>query len=160
MENLKRAANQFLSGKSFAIAGVSKKGDTAANIIYRKLRDSGYEVYAINPNAQAVEGDPAYPNLRELPCPVDGVIIGTHPGQTPGVIRQCAELNIRQVWIHRSIGQGSFHPDAIGLANELNLKLIPGGCPMMFQEPVDIGHKCLRWFLGKSSKEITPVGYK
>ena len=159
MSELKKAALTFLSNQNIAIVGVSSKGDTAANFIYKKLRDSGYMVFPVNPNTDIVEGDECFKNLSSIPVAIDGVIIGTHPDVTPQVIRECAENKIRQVWIHRSIGQGSYHPAAIELAKELNIALIPGGCPLMFNEPVDLGHKCLRWFLMRSKKEKTPIGF-
>jgi hypothetical protein len=38
-----------------------------------------------------------------------------------------------------------------------NLSIVPAGCPMMFCEPVDFGHKCMRWVLnltGGLPKEV------
>jgi len=159
MSELKKAALAFLSNQNIAVVGVSSKGDTAANFIYKKLRTSGYRVFPVNPNADIVEGDKCYKSLTSLSGIIDGVVIGTHPDVTLEIIRECAEVNVRQVWIHRSIGQGSYHPAAIELAKELNISLIPGGCPLMFNEPVDFGHKCLKWFLMRSKKEKTPIGF-
>ncbi len=159
MSELRKAALKFLSNQNIAVVGVSTKGDSAANYIYKKLRESGYRVYPVNPNADIIEGDKCYKNISFLPVIMDGVIIATHPEVTPKIMRECAENNIRQVWIHRSIGQGSYHPAVIELAEELKIALIPGGCPLMFHEPVDFGHKCLRWFLMRSKKEKTPVGF-
>lgn len=159
MSDLRKAALKFLSNQTIAIVGVSSKGDTAANYIYKKLRSSGYMVFPVNPHAETIEGDICYKRLADIPKPLDGVIIGTHPDITPHIIRECAENKIKQIWIHRSIGQGSFHPSALELCKEFQLALIPGGCPLMFSEPVDLGHKCLRWFLMRSKKERTPIGF-
>ena len=49
MSTLREAANEFLSHKSIAVAGVSRKGDTAANVIYKKLKNTGYQVFPVNP---------------------------------------------------------------------------------------------------------------
>ncbi len=146
MATLKEAAEDFLSQKRIAVAGVSRKGDVAANGIYRKLRDAGYQVYPTNPNASTVEGDQCYPDLKSIPGGVDGVLIATHPEITRDVVQECIDLGIGRVWLHRSFGQGSFSEDAIQVARENNVTIIPGGCPMMFVEPVDFGHKCIRWF--------------
>ncbi|NJN98712.1 MAG: hypothetical protein HC875_33805 [Anaerolineales bacterium] len=61
--------------------------------------------------------------------------------------------------MHRSFGQGSVDDAAVRLCGELGLSVIPGGCPMMFCEPVDVAHKCLRWFLQISGKEARPEGF-
>lgn len=159
MKKLKEVAHAFLKLKSIAVVGISSKEDAAANIIYKKLRDQKYKVFAVNPNADVVEGDICYPQLQDIPEKIDGVVIGTHPDITLQIIDECAELGIRYVWIHRSFGWGSFHPDAEEKANEHGLSLIPGGCPMMFSEPVDPAHKCFRWFLRMSGKETKPIGF-
>jgi predicted CoA-binding protein len=156
MHTLKEAAQEFLVQKRIAVAGVSRKGDTAANAIYKKLRDSGYEVFPVNPNAAEVEGDRCYPTLAAIPGGVEAVVIATHPNVTAQVVRECAALGIKRLWMHRSFGQGSVDDEAVRLCAELGLSVIPGSCPLMFCEPVDMGHKCLRWFLQVSGKEAKP----
>jgi predicted CoA-binding protein len=46
---------QFLGGKRFAVAGVSRQPGQAANAVFRKFRDIGRQVFAVNPNAAEVE---------------------------------------------------------------------------------------------------------
>lgn len=159
MNRLKEASKAFLKLKKIAVVGVSSKGDVAANAVYKKLRQQGYTVFPVNPNAVTVEGDPCFPSLKSIPDKVEGVVIGTHPDITPKIVEECKETGVKQIWIHRSFGQGSYHPQALEKAKEYGISLIPGGCPMMFSEPVDIGHKCMKWFLKVSGKEAEPVGY-
>jgi predicted CoA-binding protein len=83
---------------------------------------------------------------------VDGVVIATHPDASLNVVRQCVEAGIPRVWIHRSFGQGSMSDEAVTEARAAGLSVIPGACPMMFCEPVDIGHKCFRWWFGMRGK--------
>ena len=147
MPTLNELVEDFLAQKRIAVAGVSRSGDVAANAIYRKLRDASYEVFAVNPNAEEVEGDKCYPNLQSIPGGLEGVVIGTQPKVTEEIVRDCAELGISRVWIHRSFGQGSFSQAAADYCQEHHIMVIPAGCPMMFCQPVDIGHKCMRWFL-------------
>jgi predicted CoA-binding protein len=64
--------SEFLSGKHIAVAGVSRGAGSAANAFYRKLRDSGYEVFAVNPNASEVEGTKSYANPVSIPGELDG----------------------------------------------------------------------------------------
>ena len=80
MNNLQDKVDDFLSQKTIAVAGVSRNSSTeAANIIYKKLKDSGYQVYPINPHAETVEGDICYSDLKSVPNTVDGVVICTRP---------------------------------------------------------------------------------
>ena len=159
MSALSDAAREFLSHKRIAVAGVSRKGDVAANAIYRKLREAGYEVYAVNPNGGEVEGDRAWETIAAIPGGVDGVVIAAHPAASAQLVRDAAAAGIRRVWMHRAIGGGSVDDEAVRLANQLGLSVIPGSCPMMFCEPVDIAHKCMRWVFRATGREARPQGF-
>jgi len=147
MAELPKLVRQFLQGKRLAIAGVSRHADVAANSVFKKLRDSGYEVFPINPNAEKVEGVPCYPHVGSIPGVVDGVVIATHPDVSLSVVRQCGDLGISRVWFHRSFGTGSVSKEAVQECQRIGIDCIVGGCPLMFCEPVDFGHKCMRWWL-------------
>lgn len=152
MSTLKEAANNFLALKVIAVAGVSSASDNAASSIYTKLKNSGYQVFPVNPRAQSIGADPCYGSLHDIPAAVEGVVIGTPPQATLSVLQECAELGIRNAWIHRSVDNGSYVPEAEAFCREKGIKLIPGGCPMMFCSPVDFPHKCMRWVLNISGK--------
>ena len=147
MSKYEEAVNDFLAQKRIAVAGVSRGGGESANAIYRKLRGQGYEVFAINPNAEMLEGDPSYPDLKSVPGELDGVVISTHPEVTPQVVRECNDLGIKRVWMHRSFGDGSVSQEAVDYASQHGITAIAGGCPMMYCEP-DIAHRCMRWVIG------------
>jgi predicted CoA-binding protein len=144
MATLAEAAKDFLAQKRIAVVGVSRDSRQPANFNFRKLRDAGYEVYPVNPQAASVEGVSCFSNLKSIPGGVDAVLIYTPPQATESVVRECADLGIVRVWIHRSIGGGSYSAAAERVARERGLALI--GCPAMFLSP-DIGHKCMRWVL-------------
>ena len=143
------AIADFLAQKRIAVAGVSRhpEAGSPANAIYRKLKDAGYTVYAINPGADSVEGDPCWPDLAALPEPVDGVVAVTTPSVSADLARQCAERGIPRFWMHRSIGEGSVSAAATDIRGEHGIAVIDGACPMMFVAPVDIAHKCIRWMV-------------
>lgn len=150
--SLADAAAEFLAQKRFAVAGVSRAGNAPANLIFRKLRDSGRDVYAINPNAESVEGTRCYPSLADLPETPDAVMIATHPDQAIEIAYQCQAAGVRHVWFHRSIDGGSYSADAARLCRDYGAVVIPGSCPMMHLAPVDIAHRCMRGVLGLTRK--------
>ena len=142
---LQDAVKDFLAHRRIAVAGVSRDGkQQPANAIYRKLKAAGYEVFAINPNSTTVEGDPCYPNLESVPGGVDGVVAATPPAGTEQLVRECADLGIQRLWMHRGIGAGSVSEEAVEEARQRGVRVIPGACPMMFVPPVDPFHACLR----------------
>jgi predicted CoA-binding protein len=142
------SVTDFLAQKRIVVAGVSRHSGQAANAIYCKLRDAGYAVTPINPNAETVEGDQCYPDLVSVPDPVDGVVIATAPAATMTVVRECQEKGVRRVWMHRSFGQGSVSDEAADYCRKHGIDVIVGGCPMMFCQPVDPAHKVMCWVLG------------
>jgi len=155
---LEATVADFLSQPRVAVAGVSRHDSNApGNLIYRKLRAAGRHVFAVNPRAESVEGERCYPNLHAVPGGVDLVVVTTPPEAAEAIVRECAELGVRRVWLHRSIGQGSVAPAAVDFCRAHNIAVIPGGCPMMFCEPVDFGHKCVRWFLRVTGKLPKPA---
>ncbi len=138
---------RFLQGKRIAVAGVSRKGDAAANIVFKKLLVSGYDAAPVNPNTQNVEGAICYPDVASIPGDLDGVVVATHPDVAAAVVRQCGKRGVSRVWFHRSFGSGSVSEEAVRECKRLGMECIVGGCPLMFCDPVDPAHKCMRWWL-------------
>jgi predicted CoA-binding protein len=147
MARVPESVAQFLQRNRIAVAGVSRHADVAANSVFRKLQDCGYEVFPVNPNAKEVEGVQCYPEIAAIPGALDGVVIATHPDVSASIVRQCKEHGVTRVWLHRSFGDGSVSQEAVRECERLGIECIVGGCPLMFCEPVDIGHKCMRWWL-------------
>ena len=145
MTEMKDAAAKFLGEKRIAVTGVSRDpSGHGSNAVYRRLKDRGYEVFAVNPIAETVEGDACYPDLGSIPGGVDAVVMGTSPIHADGTMRECADLGIGHVWMHRSFGEGSVSPDAASYGREHGIVVIDGGCPLMFDPTADFAHKCMR----------------
>ncbi len=144
-------AREFLAQKRIAVAGVSRSADSTANGICDKLEQTGHTVFALNPNATEINGRPCYPDVGAIPGGVDGVVLVTTPAASEQIVQQCIAAGVKRVWMHRSIGN-SVSAAAVAAANAAGIRVIAGGCPMMYQEPVDFGHVCLRWWCGLTGK--------
>jgi predicted CoA-binding protein len=157
--NIKQAASEFLANKRIAVTGVSKtpKGH-GSNVVYQRLRQRGYEVFAVNPNAEEVEGDPCYHDLGSIPGGVQAVVIGTRPETAEATMRECAELGIKHVWMHRLYGTGSVSEAAAAeYGRQRGITVIDGACPLMFDPTADAGHRMMRvWcsMTGKVPKQV------
>ena len=156
MTNIKEATAAFLANRRVAVTGVSRTPrDHGSNVVYRRLRDRGYEVFAVNPNADEVEGDRCYQDLKSIPGGVEAVVIGTRPEVAEATMRECAELGINQVWMHRGPGAGSVSAAATAYGRERGISVIDGGCPCMFGPTADFGHKVMRLALsGHVPKQV------
>lgn len=145
MPKIKKAAAKFLDSKRVAVTGVSRQPKNhGSNIVYQRLRERGYEVFAVNPNADEVEGDRCYHDLRSIPGGVDAVVIATRPEIAQETMRECADLGIKHVWMHRGPGAGSVSEVAADYGRQRGIAVIDGGCPCMFDPTADAGHKAMR----------------
>ena len=142
--------HEFLAQRRIAVAGVSRDNSqhAASNLVYRRLKRTGHDVFAVNPHMQSFDGDRCYPDVRSIPGGVDGVVAVTRPETTAQIVRDCNDAGVRRVWMHQSIGRGSsVSPEAVEYCRQHDISVIPGGCPMMYGEGVDFGHACMRWLL-------------
>jgi uncharacterized protein len=145
MVTVKEAASSFLSHKRIAVTGVSRKADGhGSNAVYKRLRDRGYDVFAVNPNADTVEGDRCWHSLAEIPGGVEAVVIATKPDRAEQTMRECMELGIKETWMHRSFGAGSVCDSATVVGRQNGITVIDGGCPLMFAPTDDGFHKVMR----------------
>jgi uncharacterized protein len=146
MQDINQATAAFLANRRVAVTGVSRTPkDHGSNTVYKRLRDRGYDVFAVNPNASTVEGDPAYPDLRSIPGGVGAVVIGTRPEHAPAMVRECAELGVKYVWMHRGVGPGSVSAEATDYGRDHGITVIDGGCPLMFGPTSDVGHRVIKF---------------
>jgi predicted CoA-binding protein len=159
MMKIKEAASEFLANRRVAVTGVSREPkEHGSNIVYRRLRERGYEAFAVNPNADEVEVDRCYHDLRSIPGGVDAVVIATRPEVADETMRECADLGIRHVWMHRGPGAGSVSKEAAKYGREQGIAVIDGGCPCMFGATADTGHKAMRLALTLSGNVPRQVG--
>jgi predicted CoA-binding protein len=147
--------NDFLAQKRIAVAGVSRDDSRhpSANLIYRRLKKLGHDVFAVNPHMQTFEGDRCYPDLQSIPGGVDGVVIVTRPEVTDRIVRDCGDAGVRRAWMHQSMGKGSsVSQQAVDYCRQHEISVIAGACPMMYGPGADFGHTCMRWVLKLTRK--------
>lgn len=147
MAGVPQSIAAFLAGNPIAVAGVSRAGNTPANAIFRRLRDTGHEVIPVNPNATEIEGLPCFADVGSITGPVHAVMVVTHPSVSASVARAAAARGVKHIWFHRSFGAGSVSPEALQACRASGVEPIVGGCPLMYCQPVDFGHRCFRWWL-------------
>jgi uncharacterized protein len=136
------AAQEFVSKKRLAVVGVSRDDKKFGNLIYKELKQRGYQPVAINPSTQEIGGDKCYPNLAAVQGQVDGVIVCIPPAKVPAVLQEAASAGIKNVWIQ----QGAGSPEADKVGKELGLKMVNGKCILMYAEPVGSFHGFHRFF--------------
>lgn len=146
--NSKIIVENFLAQKKVAVVGVSRKKTKFGNAIYKELKQKNYQVYPINPNMEAFDGDTCYPDLLSLPEKVDAVVINVPPVQTEKVVREAKEAGINKVWLQ----QGSQSEDAIKFCKENGINCVSNECILMFAQPSAFIHRAHKWVWGVLGK--------
>jgi len=151
MTNIDDRVTSFLEQKRIAVVGVSDQRETGCNLNYKKFKENGYQVYAVNPRISTYDNDTCYPDLKSIPDKPEAVFILANPKVTEEIVTQCVELGIKHVWMHcmmgtkpgLAAGMTSVSQSAVEMCNANGIAVIPGSCPNQFLKP-DLGHAIMR----------------
>jgi hypothetical protein len=138
---MEQAIKDFIGGKRLALVGVSRGGKKFGNMAMKELKERGYRVYPVHPQAQEVDGERCYPNLGALQGQVDGAWLCVQPAQVVEVLADASAAGIKNVWLQ----QGSETPLALETAKQLGLNVVSGKCLLMYAEPVRSFHRFHRF---------------
>jgi hypothetical protein len=151
MAKVDEMVKSFLEQKTIAVVGVSDERETGCNLAYKKFKENGYQVYAINPRISSYDGEACYADLKAIPVKPDAVFILANPKVTEQIVNQCVELDIKHVWMHcmmgtkpgLAAGMTSVSQAAVETCKANGIEIIPGTCPNQFLKP-DFAHAMMR----------------
>ena len=126
----------FVQGKRLAVVGVSRSGKKFGNIASKELKERGYQLYLIHPEAQQIDGEPCYPSLSAVQDKVDGVLVSVPPKQALNVLKEAAAVGVKNIWLQ----QGSESSEVLVQAKQLGLSVISGKCILMYAPPIRSFH--------------------
>ena len=119
---------EFLDKRNvFAVVGASRNPKKYGHQVFRDLKEAGYEVYPVNPNADVLLGDKCYPSLEYLPAKPDIVNLVVPPKVTAQLVETCRRLGITKVWMQ----PGSESEDAITFCEKNGIKVVYSICVMV-----------------------------
>ena len=137
MKATKASIDSFLSSHKIAVAGVSRDPKKFGHLVFKQLKDKGFEVYPINPGTDNIAGIPCFRSVSSLPLNVHSLIILTSKNQTRDLVAEAMAKGIDNIWIQ----QTSDTPEAIELTRTHPVNLITGECILMHIDPVKGIHK-------------------
>ena len=119
---------EFLNKKNiFAVVGASRDPQKYGFQVYKDLKNAGYEVYPVNPNADEILGDKCYLGLEDLLIKPDVVDVVVPPKVTEQVVETCKKLGITKVWMQ----PGSESEAAIKFCEEKGIDVVYVVCVMI-----------------------------
>ena len=141
--------SRFVESRNIAIVGASTSRKKFGNVIYRDLKTKGYNVYPVNPKAETIEGDRAYPDVKGLPPEVEVAVVVTSPDRADGIVDEALIHGLRKIWFQ----QGAESDPAIKKAAEAGMDVVSKKCIMMYTPPVKGLHAFHR-FLARLFKRL------
>lgn len=132
----------FIESATIAVVGVSTSRKKFGNSVYRGLKEKGYNVFPVNPFAEAVEGERCFPDLTSIPEPVEAAIILTKPKNSEGIVEDARNKGIKKIWFQ----QGADFSKQVEKAQKAGMAVVSKKCIFMYAPPVKGGHALHRFF--------------
>ena len=112
----------MLEKKVWAVVGANQDQSKYGNMIYRKLKSRGYEVYPVNPIYDNIEGDICYKDLTSLPVVPEVVNMVVSPKRGKAFIDEAAKLGIKYIWLQ----PGTYNDELLKLIDEKGMTAVQG----------------------------------
>ena len=117
----------MLNMKNWAVVGATDNTEKYGYKIFKVMKEAGYNVFPVNPGVSEILGDKCYATLGELPVKPDAIDMVVPPKVGEQVLRECAQLGIKNVWLQ----PGANTDSVVNLAKELGLTVISSHCVMV-----------------------------
>lgn len=143
--------NEFLQAKSIAVVGASRNEKSFGRTLLKAFATRGYNVLAVNPNADSIDCFSCYQSIAQLPDDVEAVYILKRKELAVQLAREAAAKGILKIWIHEKCNS----PELKEISKENGVSIIVGECFYMWAEPVKGVHRIHRFLhdLFSSGKE-------
>ncbi len=128
--------------KVIAVVGASKNQEKEAYTVPKYMQDHGYKIVPVNPTADQVLGEKAYPSIKELPAElakqIDMVNVFRPSEELPQIAQQVVEMR-------KKYGRPLVFWAQLGLENdEAKRALSKNGIPYVMDACLRVVHRSLR----------------
>ncbi len=111
--------------KTIAIVGISRNQHKDSHYVGRYLKNIGYKVIPVNPTAETILGEKAYPDLKSVPYKIDAVDIFRKPKDIPGIVDEALSIDAPVIWLQLGTG---VHPEQKDKVKQNGKTLIQNRC--------------------------------
>jgi predicted CoA-binding protein len=110
--------------RTVAVVGLSPKSDRPSFIVASYLKEQGYRVIPVNPQAKKILGEVCYPDLASIPEPVEAVDIFRSSEHVPAIVEEAIKVGAKAVWMQ----EGVINKEAAARAKEAGLLVVMDKC--------------------------------
>jgi predicted CoA-binding protein len=107
-----------------AVVGASRHPHKAAFSVPSALKAEGFRVIPVNPEADSLFGERAYPSLAEIPEPVEVVVVFRPSAEAPGIAKEAARIGAKALWLQLGLRS----EEARRIAEEAGLLYVEDHC--------------------------------
>ncbi len=107
-----------------AIVGLSDKPGRPSYIVGKYLKDNGFKITPVNPQAKDILGEVSYPDLKSIPFPVDVVDVFRRSEEVSAIVEDAIKIGAKVVWMQ----EGVIDDDAAERASKAGLKVVMDRC--------------------------------
>lgn len=109
---------EMLEKKVWAVVGATPNEEKFGYKLYKRLKETGYEVYGVNPVYDKIGEDKIYQNLSDLPLVPEVIDVVVSPKRALPVLEEAARLGIKYIWFQ----PGTYDDEVLQKAEELGLE--------------------------------------
>ena len=129
----------LLATKTIASVGLSSNQQKESYWIVSYLKDQGYRIFPVNPTADEILGEKAYPDLESIPEKIDVVQVFRRPEDVPPVVASAIRVGAKAIWMQ----EGIINEAAAQTARDAGLQVVMDACMRVTHRRL-IGEKLLR----------------
>jgi len=120
-KQLKRILETY---RTIAVVGLSTNPDKISYGVTEYMQRQGYRIIPVNPTADEILGEKAYPDLTSIPDKVDIVQVFRRPEDVPPVVDEAIRIGAKVVWMQ----EGIRHDAAAKKARAAGLEVVMDLC--------------------------------
>ncbi|MCB0088841.1 MAG: CoA-binding protein [Caldilineaceae bacterium] len=113
--------------KTIAMVGLSPNPQRPSYFVASYLQYEGYRVIPVNPRADEILGEKAYPDLRSVPIEIDLVDVFRRPEECVEIAKQAIAIGAKSIWFQLLV----INLEAAQLAQNAGLQVIVDRCIKM-----------------------------
>ncbi len=104
--------------------GLSEDPSRDSYQVAQYLQKVGYKIIPVNPKADEILGEKAYPDLKSIPEKIDIVNVFRKSEALPQIVDEAIQTGAKTIWTQLGIS----HPDAEAKARTAGLKVVANEC--------------------------------
>lgn len=110
--------------KRIAVVGLSSNEARPSYRLARKMQRLGFKIIPVNPKADEILGEKAYPDLQSVPEKIDIVQVFRSPEAAVGIAREAADVHPKIFWLQ----EGVISNEAVQIARDAGIDVVQNRC--------------------------------